>query len=273
MLKIGDFSRICQVSIKSLRHWDSLDLLQPAHIDPQSGYRYYTIEQLTEVNRIIALKAMGLELAQIARLMRDTPTLDDIRAMLRLKQADLRQQIDQATVMLQVVESRLEQIEHDGRLPQYEVSLKPTPSQQALAVRRVFPNFRDLVDVLHRAYPYARQRDNAHLVAVFHDDAFQDESIDIEIAIPVDAREQPLDLTADTRLTMTTLPEVELMACTVHHGTWLNLSHGYVFIGQWIERSGYRIAGPGREIFHRIDWEHHQRDTITEIQFPVTRLS
>lgn len=76
MLKIGDFSRICQVSIKALRHWDSIGLLIPAHIDAQSGYRYYTIEQLTQVNRIMALKTMGLGLPQILELTRDNLSLD-----------------------------------------------------------------------------------------------------------------------------------------------------------------------------------------------------
>src|SRR5688572_7411951 len=107
MLKIGDFSKICQTSVRALRHWESEGLLKPALSDPRTGYRYYTIDQIEQVNRILALRTMGLSLAQIARMLAENVTITDIRAMLRLKQAELRQQIEQAAEMLTVVESRL----------------------------------------------------------------------------------------------------------------------------------------------------------------------
>jgi len=46
MLKIGEFSKIAQVSIKTLRYYDRMGLLKPAHIDRYSSYRYYTLSQL-----------------------------------------------------------------------------------------------------------------------------------------------------------------------------------------------------------------------------------
>ena len=62
MLKIGDFSKLSYVSAKALRHYDDLGLLQPAHIDPATGYRYYTVDQLPRLHRILALKDLGLAL-------------------------------------------------------------------------------------------------------------------------------------------------------------------------------------------------------------------
>ena len=59
MLKIGDFSRICQVTIKTLRHYDRLDLLKPAEVDRFTGHRYYTLAQVSRLNRILALKEYG----------------------------------------------------------------------------------------------------------------------------------------------------------------------------------------------------------------------
>ena len=46
MLQIGEFSKICQVSVKTLRHYDKIGLLAPAEVDRFTGYRYYRVEQI-----------------------------------------------------------------------------------------------------------------------------------------------------------------------------------------------------------------------------------
>jgi DNA-binding transcriptional MerR regulator len=77
MFKIGDFSRFSRVTVKMLRHYDEIGLLKPARVDPFTGYRYYTADQLPRLNRIIALKDLGFTLEQIGSL------LDDIFPMAR----------------------------------------------------------------------------------------------------------------------------------------------------------------------------------------------
>jgi len=86
MFKIGDFSRLGQVSTRMLRHYDQLGLLKPKHTDKFSGYRYYTIDQLGDLNRIIALKELGLSLEQIAQIMGEAKPLnaDKLRGMLMM---------------------------------------------------------------------------------------------------------------------------------------------------------------------------------------------
>ena len=69
MFKIGDFSRLSQVSVKTLRYYADLGMFEPVHIDQFSGYRYFSIEQLPRLNRILALKDLGLSLEQISRLL------------------------------------------------------------------------------------------------------------------------------------------------------------------------------------------------------------
>ena len=94
MLRIGDFSRLTQVTVKALRHYDSLGLLRPAHIDPDSGYRYYTSSQLPRLNRILAMKEMGFSLEQIGQLLDADLSAEQMRSMLLGKQDEVRDQID-----------------------------------------------------------------------------------------------------------------------------------------------------------------------------------
>ena len=69
MLKIGDFSKLSQISIRMLRYYDELGLLVPESIDPFTGYRYYTEAQLSVASRIKTLKAMGFPLAKVGMLL------------------------------------------------------------------------------------------------------------------------------------------------------------------------------------------------------------
>ncbi len=274
MLKIGEFSKVCQVSVKALRHWDSLGLLKPALTDVQSGYRYYSIAQVGDVNRIMALRAMGLELVQVAELLAARLTAEDIRAMLRLKQVDLRQQIAHAADMLTLVETRLKQIDYAGSLPDYEVAIKAAEPRLVLAIRETVPDLERLVALLEETHPYARQREGTALMAIFHDDAYDLEQVDVEVAFPVESpRTQPIPLANNRQMRLAQLPGVEQMASTVHHGAWLTLSQAYIHLGNWIDQNEYQIIGVGRELFHHIDWDGAQQATVTELQFPVAKRS
>ena len=80
MFRIGEFAQIAQVSGRQLRFYDQLGLLRPAHIDQQTGYRYYTIRQLPRLNSILALKELGLSLEQIGPLLEDEMSPAELRS-------------------------------------------------------------------------------------------------------------------------------------------------------------------------------------------------
>src|SRR5215217_8125548 len=92
MIRIGDFARIGQVSIVTLRHYDEIDLLKPVTVDTVTGYRYYSVAQLPRLNRILALKDLGFSLDQIVQVLNGL-TVEQLRSMLETKQAEFQQRI------------------------------------------------------------------------------------------------------------------------------------------------------------------------------------
>src|SRR5437667_9973674 len=124
MFKIGDFSKLSLVSVKALRYYDELGLLKPAQVDEFTGYRYYTASQLTRLNRILVMKDMGLSLSQIAHLLDNEPTPDQIRGMLRLKQVELRQELAEGQARLARIEAWLQAFEQEVTMPVLDVVLK-----------------------------------------------------------------------------------------------------------------------------------------------------
>lgn len=67
MFKIGDFSKMCKVTIKALRYYEKEGLIKPFHIDEFSGYRYYESSQLVDISRIVSLKQIGLSIEEIKK--------------------------------------------------------------------------------------------------------------------------------------------------------------------------------------------------------------
>jgi DNA-binding transcriptional MerR regulator len=92
MIRIGDFARMGEVTVQTLRHYDKLGLLVPAHTDADNGYRYYDKEQLNVLRKVLILSDMGLSLEQIKIMFYDRLTQEELNAMLLIKQAELQQQ-------------------------------------------------------------------------------------------------------------------------------------------------------------------------------------
>jgi DNA-binding transcriptional MerR regulator len=110
MLSIGDFSQLGQVTVRTLRLYDELNLLKPARVDRFSGYRYYSIDQLPRLNRILMLKDLDFSLEQIARLLKNNLSADHLREMLSVKQQELERELQESEARLARVATRLRQI-------------------------------------------------------------------------------------------------------------------------------------------------------------------
>ncbi len=90
MFKISEFSKLSQISAKTLRYYDRIGLLKPSQIDPDTGYRYYSASQLQRVNHIYTLKDLGFKLEQIIPMLDSEISADQIRSMLLHKQEETK---------------------------------------------------------------------------------------------------------------------------------------------------------------------------------------
>ena len=139
MIKIGDFARLSRVSVVTLRHYDEMGLLKPVSVDGFTGYRYYSVGQLPRLNRILALKDLGFSLEQIEKVLSGL-TLDQLRGMLKMKQAEVEQQIEVEQDRLSRIAARLRQIELEDVMPDYDVVLKTVPPLLVASRRMIIPS-------------------------------------------------------------------------------------------------------------------------------------
>src|SRR5579872_4188347 len=191
MLKIGEFARVGQVSIATLRHYDQCGLLKPRELDPDTGYRYYSLDQLARLNRILALKELGFPLEQIAHLLEENLSLEQLRGMFTLKKAQTQQLLDTESARLERIAARLSYIEQEGRMPAYEVILKQVEPLLVASIRERIP------DINERGYLYDTlsayldqqgvQRSQPDMLLLYsrHERHDEEISIDVEVAIPL----------------------------------------------------------------------------------------
>jgi DNA-binding transcriptional MerR regulator len=157
MIKIGDFARLAQVSIRLLRHYDEIGLLRPVYVDHSTGYRYYSLDQMSHLHRILALKDLGLSLEQIIDLMSEAITSEQIRGILLLKRAELRQYIETEQLRLARVEARLRHLDETPELPAVEVVLKSVRPEHVISLRRALPLPQSPAALFQQARPFLRE--------------------------------------------------------------------------------------------------------------------
>jgi len=117
MLKIGEFSKLTHVTVKTLRHYDKVGLLKAAWINRYNGYRYYRLNQVGQLNRIVSMKELGFSLEQIRKLLSENPSGPALRKMLVFKKAELEQLIYREQERLRLIEIRLQQLDEGGKQP------------------------------------------------------------------------------------------------------------------------------------------------------------
>ena len=272
MIKIGDFARLSQVSVVTLRYYDELDLLKPVKVDTFSGYRYYSSDQLPRLNRILALKDLGFSLEQVNLMLADELSLEQLRGMLKVQRDEIEKRLSGEQERLVRIEARLRQIELEDKMPNYDVIVKTVPAMWVASRRVTIPTNDQVPQYLDPAYMEVHdhlQKQGAkelglHLT-VWHSPADVYENEDAEAIVQVDRA-----LPGTDTVKVYQLPATQV-ASVVHSGDFADFTQGHAALLEWIDANGYRINGPYRELYIKHQ-KNNLKETTTEIQFPVEKV-
>lgn len=279
MFKIGDFSKLCLVSVRMLRHYDELGLLKPDSVDKFTGYRYYSGHQLSHLNRILALKDLGLSLDQIAQIFKEGLTSDQIKGMLKLKKLELQQQIKDGQQRLERIETWLER--EELFMSNYNVVIKKVEPILVAEVRGVAPDMEQIGPTLdglfdrvanymvQNGYPGGTPTSaDAFLpaITVYYDKEYNDQNIQLGACLPLS---KPIP--ASEQVEVKDLPAYDTVASVIHNGSFSNLRGAYKAIMDWVEANHYQISGPNREINLVYERGGDQSKFVTELQIPVSK--
>lgn len=264
MLRIGQFSKLAKITIKTLRYYDKIGLLKPAMIDIASSYRYYTEEQLQTVHLISLYKAAGLSNEVILKLIHQS---EDKRVLLEYQ----KQLLTQRAQEIQTELSYLERLLGQKKEQKYTASIKTVDKRLVYCCRGYIPNTECIHDFakacsaeLARSNPDVRLSEPDYCCVIYPDDGYRESNIFIEYAQSVDR------IGKDTETLKFKEIEPITAVSVLHRGRYDTLRDAYLFAINWASENGYTLQGEPRERYIHGAWNQEDvSEWLTELQLPV----
>ncbi len=268
--KIGEFSRLNCVTVKTLRHYEEIGLLIPAEIDEWTGYRYYYVEQFQKMITILYLKKLGFTLEEIRNMFDNDRQLPD--------RATIETKIRQCTEEQKQLQWRRAELNRLAKSLQKQekmekVFIKSLPAIIVASHRRVIGSYQELFDLCPNVIGPEMQRlgcicsEPGYCYTCDHNSEYSETDIDIEYC------EQVTEKKADSELIrFKEIPAMPLVVCMYHRGNYDSCPQTFAKLFEYVEQNGYKIADQPR--FSYIDgiWNKDSvEEWLTEIQIPVSR--
>jgi DNA-binding transcriptional MerR regulator/predicted transcriptional regulator YdeE len=266
MYTIGQFSKICHVTIKALRHYEKLGLLSPAAVDRENGYRYYSREQVETVKTIARMKDLGVPLKKVKLMLERGAAPEMVKSILEEHRDVLHQELHVGNSRLSKLSWWLNELEANERMEiqTYDIRLREVPEMMVRAVRKNLQKFPEevppmLITLLREI------EDNGGICAgapilLYYDEEFKPDNVDLEVAWPVN----------DRKLSNRILPAIKAAACT-YVGPYEGLENVYAALYAWINENGYRAQAPMREINLNDPRNTPREQLVTEVLIPVVK--
>ena len=245
LVPIGRFSKICRLTIPALRLYDELDLLRPALVDPDSGYRYYSLAQAPDAERIRRLREIDMPLDEIrAVLAASDPT--QVHERLEAHRLRLEQRTEQCRASLASLDRIIEQ---EKRAMEYQVRVRDAAAQPMVSVRghsstAEMPQFfqRAFVEIFTLLGELGIRAAGVP-VTIYHDQEFRVEDVDMEVVVPV---AEPAE---DRGRVHAGVLSGGPVAYTLHPGPYDEIGAAYRALADWALSHGHEMAGPPRECY------------------------
>ncbi|MFS0838793.1 MerR family transcriptional regulator [Paenibacillus sp. 1P03SA] len=275
MLSIGEFSKICEVSTKTLRYYDEIGLIKPDEINPENGYRYYSIGQLKKMLLINRLKSYHFSLEEIKALLEteEDHSEEKLYSALSRKRKEIRERRDSLEYTLNQISTDIVHLQKGiplmSHVDQIEVQLVETLPLNILSTRQMLSSddfasgYQEYFGRLYEKVAAEKLTMLGTPMTIYHSLDYDPAGSDTEFAIPIaEAVRGTRDLPGG------------LCAKSVWKGSYPELRPVYARLTEWIEKEGYEWVGAPYEIYVT---DPHQAgvsgDIVTEVYVPVKKKS
>lgn len=273
IFKIGEFSKLTRVSIRMLRYYDENGIFKPASIDNATGYRTYSVEQIPLLHKIIFLRDIGFNVAEMDAAIKHWEN-DSIIRHLKNKRQEIESTIKHQQEMLVKIGIALKEIEEEDTSINCNVTLKCIPAYKVLSLRKTIPNYFTEAELWQEMSAFIEHEGldippNNLCFAIYHDLEHKDTQVDVEVCVVVNQTNK-----SRAGFTFRETEKIEAMACAMVYGPFENIASAYHSLAEWLmKHDQYKMTGKSRQICHRGPWnEPDPGKYLTEIQIPVEKL-
>lgn len=268
MFKIGDFSKLTNLTVRALHHYEELEILIPEKIDDMTNYRYYSARQLMVVHKIKMLQQIGLSLKNI----KDVIESNDVNLLehhYELRETEIYDELEELKKKQNIVKMYKEKMKDGRSMEKYYVELKEIPKRRVMAIRKVVPSYNDehsLWTALHEEFMKQNVKmDHSHSgMTIYHDKEYIESDIDIEVQNNI------MGSYKDTEdVQFYEFPEFTIASVTFN-GSYEQMPAVTQAIASWIEANNFVICGPMVNIpYVSPSQDSNPENWITEAGFMV----
>ncbi|MNK29468.1 Multidrug-efflux transporter 1 regulator [compost metagenome] len=273
MLSIGEFSKMCGVSTKTLRYYDEIGLINPEEINPENGYRYYSIRQLKKMLFINRLKSYHFSLEELKVILdlEEDQFEEELRSALHHKRMEIQDKLKAYEYTVKQMSDDILSLEKGVPMMSYldniEVQLVETPPMNILYIRQMMSSddyaagYGTYFGRLYEKIASDKLTMLGTPMTIYHSPDYNPSGNDTEFAIPIQ------EFVKGTR----DLPG-GLCAKSVLKGSYSELTSVFARLRQWVEQEGYELVKSPYEVY-LIDPNQVTvpEDLVTEVYFPVKK--
>ncbi|WP_195468811.1 MerR family transcriptional regulator [Clostridium sp. D43t1_170807_H7] len=273
MLSIGEFSKICQVSTKTLRYYAEIGLILPNEINYENGYRYYSIEQLETMLFIKRLKSYNFSLEQIKVILQSEEFKDEkLYLSLIEKRKEIDKQVNELNIILEELNNDILNLKQGKSIMSYmenfDVKLVEIPNMNILYIRKMVQQYEFPLEYANCFGELLKHIEDNKLtmtsppMVLFHSDEYSPFGLDTEFAIPI---KECVKGTRDFN--------PGLCLKTVLKGSYSDLSSVYAKQLEYAEKEGYIAKDALFEVYVNDPTQvESENNLITEIYYPVKKI-
>lgn len=268
--KIGEFSRLCFVTVKTLRHYEKMGLLKPMEVDSWTGYRYYGVEQMEELHHILELKRIGLSLEEIRDLIEegsDSPSVAMLEKALCKAQDEMSRVRGRIVALQRMIDSPQKKYNMSN------ITIKPLPGGEVVYFRKRMNGYDELGPYLVNTFYAEAMRlecvcpeETAYCFTIDHHKNYDPNNIDLEYCEVVSSHNSlPSELVA-----FKTIPVVDKALCYTHRGGYDTFDKSMAEVFRYLEEHDLSIADNPRFCYIHGVWDcENVFDWETIIQIPI----
>jgi Predicted transcriptional regulators len=269
-LKIGEFSKRNQVSVKTLRYYEEIGLLIPFEIDDWTGYRYYDVSQMKTMNDIFFLKKLGFRLEEIKEMLNNncaTPTLEMVEEKLELCRDNIK--------LLACREAELKNLQQQltNKTVMEDFVIKTLPHIIVASHRQVLDSYADLFNLCPNVIGPEMERlgcqcsEPGYCFTIDHNKEYREKDVDVEYCEAVTEKKIDSDL-----IQFKEFEEVKTALCFNHYGTYEKFHLSWTKIYSYLEKNACQIIDHPRFCYIDGIWnKENPNEWLTEIQVPIKK--
>jgi DNA-binding transcriptional MerR regulator len=268
LLTIGEFSRASYLTIKTLRHYHDVGLLEPAQVDGSSGYRHYRADQIATAQTIRRLRELEMPVEQVKGVLR-AADVSERNVLIAAHLERMEQQLERTAAAVASLHALLQ--EPEGSIAVEFRAVPPTPAlsiSAGVSSDALASWWTAAFDEMTGTLAAKGLRPAGNSGALYAQEVFEEAQGEVVVFVPVAER-----VTAVGRVRPLTVPAAEL-AVTIHHGAHDDFDRSYGALGRYLAEHDLKVEEPVREYY--LVGPRHTQDASqwkTEIAWPVARTS